>query len=147
MIAIRMSREFTTAEQAHGYCPSQEQTGTRRGNAQKTQRRHPDGGEHECLTTAKAPHLEDKSNVPLRIGIVTEYYYPLLGGISENVHHTAAELVARGHDVTIITSAPAINGSQLPHPNGIPLRRVGRSMTVTGNGAIAHFALGGAGMW
>ena len=83
----------------------------------------------------------------LRIGIVTEYYYPLLGGISENVHHTAAELVNRGHDVTIITSTPATNGNGLPHPNGIPVRRVGRSVKIHGNGAIAHFALGGTGLW
>ena len=83
----------------------------------------------------------------LRIGIVTEYYYPLLGGVSENVHHTATELVRRGHDVTIITSAPATNGHGLPHPNGIPVRRVGRSATIHGNGAIAHFAIGGTGLW
>ena len=82
----------------------------------------------------------------LRIGIVTEYYYPLLGGISENVHHTATELVNRGHDVTVITSAPSANGG-LPHPNGIPVRRVGRSATIHGNGAVAHFALGGTGLW
>jgi phosphatidylinositol alpha-mannosyltransferase len=84
--------------------------------------------------------------VSLRIGIVTEYYYPLLGGISENVHHTAAELVARGHAVTIISATPAVNGSALPHPNGIPTRRIGRSMKVYGNGAIAHFAVG-AHLW
>jgi phosphatidylinositol alpha-mannosyltransferase len=95
----------------------------------------------------KRHNQRDKRSVSLRIGIVTEYYYPLLGGISENVHHTATELVARGHDVTIITSAPAFNGSPLAHPNGIPVRRVGRSGRIYGNGAIAHFAVGGVGLW
>ena len=89
--------------------------------------RTPAGGEHECLTTAKAPQLEDTPKVPLKIGIVTEYYYPLLGGISENVHHTATELVARGHAVTIISAAPPPNGFHLPVPNGIPTRRIGLS--------------------
>ena len=80
--------------------------------------------------------------MPLKIGIVTEYYYPLLGGISENVHHTATELVSRGHHVTIITAAPPANGFQIPVPNGIPTRRIGRSAKIYGNGAIAHFAVG-----
>jgi phosphatidylinositol alpha-mannosyltransferase len=80
--------------------------------------------------------------VPLKIGIVTEYCYPLLGGISENVHHTATELVARGHAVTIISAAPPSNGFTLPVPNGIPTRRVGRTMKIYGNGAIAHFTVG-----
>jgi phosphatidylinositol alpha-mannosyltransferase len=81
--------------------------------------------------------------VPLKIGIVTEYYYPLLGGISENVHHTATELMARGHRVTIISPTPPDNGFELPVPNGIPTRRVGRSIKMYGNGAAIHFALGG----
>jgi phosphatidylinositol alpha-mannosyltransferase len=78
----------------------------------------------------------------LKIGIVTEYYYPLLGGISENVHHTATQLKARGHAVTIISAAPRTNGFQLPQPNGIPTRRIGRSVTVYGNGATAHMTVG-----
>jgi phosphatidyl-myo-inositol alpha-mannosyltransferase len=81
--------------------------------------------------------------VPLKIGIVTEYYYPLLGGISENVHHTATELVARGHRVTIISAVPPDNGFELPVPNGIPIRRVGRSVKMNGNGAAVHFTVGG----
>jgi phosphatidylinositol alpha-mannosyltransferase len=80
----------------------------------------------------------------LKIGIVTEYYYPLVGGITENVHHTAKELVARGHSVTIISANLGRNGGGhlLAHPNGIPTRRIGRSFTLQGNGAIAHFTLG-----
>jgi phosphatidylinositol alpha-mannosyltransferase len=80
--------------------------------------------------------------VPLKIGIVTEYYYPLLGGISENVHHTATELAARGHKVTIVTPAPPANGFELAVPNGIPIRRIGRSAKIYGNGAMAHFTIG-----
>lgn len=84
--------------------------------------------------------------MPLKIGIITEYYYPLLGGISENVHHTASELMARGHAVTIISATPPGNGFTLPTPNGIPTRRIGRSVKIHGNGATAHFAVG-AHLW
>jgi phosphatidylinositol alpha-mannosyltransferase len=80
--------------------------------------------------------------VPLKVGIVTEYYYPLLGGISENVHHTATELIARGHAVKIVSAAPRTDGYHLPLPNGIPVRRIGRSVTIPGNGATVHFAVG-----
>jgi phosphatidyl-myo-inositol alpha-mannosyltransferase len=80
--------------------------------------------------------------VPLKIGIVTEYYYPLLGGISENVHHTATELMARGHRVTIISAIPPTDDIDLPVPNGVPTRRVGNSVKMYGNGAAVHFAVG-----
>ena len=83
-----------------------------------------------------------RTEKPLRIGIVTEYYYPLLGGISENVHHTATELARRGHSVTIISSTLPSNGFQYPVPNGIPTRRIGRSKTFFCNGAIARYSVG-----
>ena len=41
---------------------------------------------------------------PLRIGLVTEDYYPQLGGVPEHVHHLAKELDALGHSATIVTS-------------------------------------------
>ena len=39
----------------------------------------------------------------MRIGIVTEYYYPTLGGIQEHVHHFARQARRVGHDVRILT--------------------------------------------
>lgn len=78
----------------------------------------------------------------LNIGIVTEYYYPLLGGISENVHHTSKELIARGHRVTVLTPEPRTSGHAVAVPNGIPITRIGRSMPLYGNGATAHVAVG-----
>ncbi len=39
----------------------------------------------------------------MKIGIVTEYYYPTLGGIQEHVHHFAQAARQLGHDVRIIT--------------------------------------------
>ncbi len=40
----------------------------------------------------------------MRIGIVTQSYYPRYGGVTEHVHALAVELRKRGHVVTIITS-------------------------------------------
>jgi phosphatidylinositol alpha-mannosyltransferase len=39
----------------------------------------------------------------MKIGIVTEYYYPTLGGIQEHVHHFATAARRLGHDVRILT--------------------------------------------
>jgi len=39
----------------------------------------------------------------MKIGIVTEFYYPTLGGIQEHVHHFAREARRVGHDVRILT--------------------------------------------
>lgn len=39
----------------------------------------------------------------MRIAIVTDYYYPQLGGITEHVHGQAMHLHLRGHEVTVIT--------------------------------------------
>ncbi len=39
----------------------------------------------------------------MKVGIVTEYFYPTLGGITENVFHMASKLIAQGVDVRIIT--------------------------------------------
>jgi phosphatidyl-myo-inositol alpha-mannosyltransferase len=42
----------------------------------------------------------------VRIGIVSDYLYPVLGGISEHVDGQARALVERGHEVTVITGRP-----------------------------------------
>ena len=82
--------------------------------------------------------------MPLKIAIVSEYYYPLLGGITEHVHHTAKRLQARGHSVTIITSEPGSNGvpaAETMTP-AAPVIRIGRSIPLSSNGSIAHATVG-----
>ena len=39
----------------------------------------------------------------MKIALVSEYYYPLLGGITEHVHNLAGALSRKGHEVTVIT--------------------------------------------
>lgn len=74
----------------------------------------------------------------MRIALVTEYYYPHLGGVVEHVHHFAQELRRRGHHADIITSE--IPGA-LPAPNVI---RLGRSVPWYINGSQSRITVGGS---
>jgi len=72
----------------------------------------------------------------LRIALVTEYYYPHLGGICEHVHFFAREARRRGHQVDIITSR--LEGAQdEPH-----VVRVGHSQPIYFHGSQARVTLG-----
>jgi len=72
----------------------------------------------------------------LRIALVTEYYYPHLGGVCEHVHFFAREARRRGHHVDVITSH--IPGAEeQPH-----VIRLGRSQPVYANGSQARVTLG-----
>jgi phosphatidylinositol alpha-mannosyltransferase len=73
---------------------------------------------------------------PLRIALVTEYYYPHLGGIVEHVHFFAREARRLGHHVDIVTSHIE-GGPAEPH-----IIRVGRSRSVYANGSQARISLG-----
>jgi len=73
---------------------------------------------------------------PLRIALVTEYYYPHLGGICEHVHFFAREARRHGHQVDIITSN--LPGAR-PEPHVI---RIGNSQSVYANGSQARFTWG-----
>src|SRR3954470_5327450 len=96
----------------------------------RSRRRHP--------TLPNLPDLEflPSDPNPLRIALVTEYYYPHLGGVCEHVHFFAREARRRGHHVDIITSN--IPGAE-PQPHVI---RVGRSQPVYANGSQARVTIG-----
>jgi phosphatidyl-myo-inositol alpha-mannosyltransferase len=72
----------------------------------------------------------------LRVAVVTEYYYPHIGGICENVHHFAAEARTRGHHVDVITGRIA---GVPPRPNVITIPN---SATVQANGSTCRLTLG-----
>jgi phosphatidyl-myo-inositol alpha-mannosyltransferase len=74
--------------------------------------------------------------VTLRIALVTEYYYPHLGGVCEHVHYFAREARRRGHVVDIITSS--LPGAATPEH----VIRIGRSVPVYFNGSQARFSVG-----
>ena len=80
--------------------------------------------------------------------MVTEYAYPILGGVSEHVHFLSRELVELGHDVTVVS------GNTAPRPLlaevdraaeetfGYRTVRVGRAIPVPSNGSIARVSVG-----
>ena len=97
--------------------------------------RNPRARKHPALP--ELPHLPaDHDDRSLRIALVTEYYYPHLGGVCEHVHFFAREARRRGHHVDVITSH--IPGAQ-EQSNVI---RVGRSQPVYANGSQARITLG-----
>ncbi len=89
------------------------------------------------LTPAAAlPRVAAGFARPLRIALVTEYYYPHLGGICEHVHFFAREARRLGHHVDIITSN--MEGA-VAEPHVI---RLGRSQPIYFNGSQARLTLG-----
>lgn len=85
---------------------------------------------------------------PLSIAMVTEYAYPVLGGVSEHVHFLSRELAQRGHDVTIVTGniGEAAEVAELDREahrvHGYRTTRIGRSVPVVANGSIARLTVG-----
>ena len=92
-----------------------------------------DGGRAAVATPAARADAPFRS---LRIALVTEYYYPHLGGVCEHVHFFAREARARGHTVDIITST--IPGAR-PAPHVV---RLGHSRSVYANGSQARITTG-----
>jgi phosphatidylinositol alpha-mannosyltransferase len=78
----------------------------------------------------------------VRIGIVTEYYYPSIGGVQEHVHHFASEARRLGHVAKIITSEMP----DLPEPSadaaGPDVLRIGTSRPIYNNGSFGRVSSG-----
>lgn len=76
----------------------------------------------------------------MKIGIVTEHYYPNLGGITEHCHHLYLALKNLGHEPVLITSDAGLE-------KDVDLRemdiiRVGKSIPIYQQGAIGRVTLG-----
>ena len=89
----------------------------------------------------------------MKIGIVTEYYYPTLGGIQEHIHHFAVAARRVGHEVRIISPAvhdrlASTSGSAkspsldvaTDEENGVI--RIGHSLPLLSGGSIARVSFG-----
>ena len=74
----------------------------------------------------------------MKIGIVSQSYYPRYGGVTEHVHHTSLELRRRGHDVTIVTSRFR-SGETSDYPG---VYRVGYNILIPFNRAFVDFTVG-----
>jgi len=73
----------------------------------------------------------------MRVALVSEYYFPHLGGITEHVHNLALELDRAGHGAIVITSHLPGEGKDEPF-----VRRVGRSRLFFSNGSFSRFTTG-----
>src|SRR5437763_4734931 len=91
---------------------------------------------HDLLPTGSLPLAPTRHARPLSIALVTEYYYPRLGGICEHVHFFAREARRYGHQVDIITSN--IPGAR----DEMHVIRIGKSQPVYANGSQARFTWG-----
>jgi phosphatidylinositol alpha-mannosyltransferase len=76
----------------------------------------------------------------MKIGIVTEYFYQTLVGVTENVYHFSRELLRHGHDFRIITG----DGGDVACEPAIGERiiRIGRSTSVFFNGSCGRVTMG-----
>lgn len=81
----------------------------------------------------------------MRIALVTEYYYPHLGGVTEHVHNLALQFQRQGHPTIVVTA----HMRQPPQPDaGMDeedppfVHRVGTSRTIYSAGSFARITTG-----
>ncbi len=74
----------------------------------------------------------------MKIGMLSEFYYPQPGGVSEHIRAVSQELTDLGHDVVVLTSN--IRGD-VPE-TGARVRRVGSSFPIRYNGSLSRISLG-----
>lgn len=75
----------------------------------------------------------------MRVGIVSQSYYPRYGGVTEHVHNSAAELRRRGHEVMIVTGR-CHDGQESGPTDGV--ERIGRNVLIPFNRAFVDLTLG-----
>ncbi len=82
----------------------------------------------------------------MRIGLVTQAYYPVLGGVTEHVWHIGKELQRRGHEVTVITGgihrSMKIGSGKRDDDRDLRVLRHGVQIPLTMNGATMHVTWG-----
>jgi phosphatidyl-myo-inositol alpha-mannosyltransferase len=81
----------------------------------------------------------------MRIALVSEFYYPHLGGITEHVHNLASHLNAAGHETVVVTARmarPARAHDLLCEGDPAFVRRIGYSRTIYSGGSFARVTTG-----
>ncbi|MEO0085649.1 MAG: glycosyltransferase family 4 protein [candidate division WOR-3 bacterium] len=80
----------------------------------------------------------------MRICMVSDNYYPYVGGVAEHIHHLAVELRRRGHIVKILTTN--FGGRSFECLNSTPdeehVKRVGRGIVFRSNKSFARATVG-----
>jgi len=79
----------------------------------------------------------------MRICMVSDNYYPYVGGVAEHIHHLAVELRRRGHEVKVLTTS--FGGRSFECLNATPdeehVRRIGRGIVVRSNKSFARVTI------
>jgi phosphatidylinositol alpha-mannosyltransferase len=80
----------------------------------------------------------------LRIALITEYYYPHLGGVTEHVHNLTLQFQQQGHPTIIVTGhMQGPSGDLAPAAADPPfVRRIGTSRTIYSAGSFARVTTG-----
>ncbi len=74
----------------------------------------------------------------MKIAMVTEFYYPKHGGISEHIRSLSRELAYRGHEVVVITG----QRSREAVVDGPRVETLGRSIEIPYNGSLSSVTIG-----
>jgi phosphatidyl-myo-inositol alpha-mannosyltransferase len=80
----------------------------------------------------------------MRVALVTEFYYPHLGGVTEHVHNLAGLLNSSGHRAIVVTAHMRAAGpdDDLLEPDADHIRRVGTSRVIYSAGSFARITTG-----
>jgi phosphatidylinositol alpha-mannosyltransferase len=73
----------------------------------------------------------------MRVGIVSPYPWDVPGGVVAHIRDLAEALIARGHDVAVMTP---VDDDETPLPNYVT--RAGRSVPIPYNGSVSRLLLG-----
>src|SRR5207245_64057 len=102
---------------------------------------HPTGIQARPTTLPRTEGARQIHDAPardhMRVALVTEFYYPHLGGVTEHVHNLALQLQRLRHAPLVITSNMEGRGED---PSWV--RRVGTSRTIYSNAAFARLTTG-----
>lgn len=92
------------------------------------------------MTPAEAVGQVGPVGRPLRVCMVSDNYYPYIGGIPDHIHNLSVELRKRGHTVKVLTTN--YGGSTvecLPHaPDEDQIHRIGKGLLIRSNKSFAR---------
>jgi phosphatidylinositol alpha-mannosyltransferase len=78
----------------------------------------------------------------MRIALVSEYYFPHLGGVTEHVHNLAMVLNRSGHQAFVVTAGMTPREGDAPERDAEWVRRVGTSRVIFSAGSFARVTVG-----
>ncbi len=81
--------------------------------------------------------------MPIKVGMVSEYYFPLLGGMTEHVYNVSRRLATRGIQVKVISSnVLGSRENRSRDPSGTEIIRLGHGVPLLVNGSVGRITMG-----